>query len=43
MEVESLLDHMIHMEHYLMKEHTVEGTEQVLHHYDNLEEELKMY
>ena len=35
MEVESLLDHM-------MKEHIVEGAEQVLHHHDNLEEELKM-
>ena len=42
MEVESLLDHMIHQEHHMMKEHIVEGAEQVLHHHDNLEEELKM-
>ena len=31
-----------HLEHHMMKEYIVEGAEQVLHHHDNLEEELKM-
>ena len=44
-EVESLMDRMIQLEHHMMKEHVVEdveGAEQVLHLHDNLEEELKM-
>jgi len=45
MDVESLLDHMTHLEHHMKKEHVVEdveGAEHVLHLHDNLEDELKM-